>query len=196
MDEKLKRAQSLVGTSEGRPDNDFYPTPPEATRALFEMERFEGDIWEPACGRGDMAEVFKEYGHDVICTDIHDYGYSGLDDIVDFMKFDDPHAVVNNVITNPPFKHAVEFVRQGLRYSDKKVALLLKLAFLEGGARYDMFKTTPLARVHVFSKRLKLTREGAEYKNGGMIAFAWFVWEHGYTGEPTIDWIKNYSACK
>lgn len=29
---------------------EFYPTPPEATRALLSVEKFEGNIWEPACG--------------------------------------------------------------------------------------------------------------------------------------------------
>jgi hypothetical protein len=29
----------------------FYPTPPEATRALLSVETFDGLIWEPACGQ-------------------------------------------------------------------------------------------------------------------------------------------------
>ena len=29
--------------------NEFYPTPPEAARALLSVESFDGDIWEPAC---------------------------------------------------------------------------------------------------------------------------------------------------
>ena len=28
--------------------NEFYPTPPEATRALLSVETFDGSIWEPA----------------------------------------------------------------------------------------------------------------------------------------------------
>ncbi|PID44236.1 MAG: hypothetical protein CSB48_02440 [Proteobacteria bacterium] len=28
---------------------EFYPTPPEAVRALLSVEQFDGSIWEPAC---------------------------------------------------------------------------------------------------------------------------------------------------
>lgn len=58
----LKRAQSLVGTSAGRPTNDYYPTPPEATQALLGVESFDGDIWEPACGDGAICRVLEANG--------------------------------------------------------------------------------------------------------------------------------------
>ncbi|HRJ79945.1 MAG TPA: hypothetical protein PLF37_15710, partial [Planctomycetota bacterium] len=38
---------------------DFYPTPPEATRTLLAAETFKGDIWEPACGTGWIADELK-----------------------------------------------------------------------------------------------------------------------------------------
>ncbi|MGL1659540.1 hypothetical protein ACSTH1_23845, partial [Vibrio parahaemolyticus] len=38
----------------------FYPTPPEATRALLSVETFDGSIWEPACGKGHIADVLKD----------------------------------------------------------------------------------------------------------------------------------------
>ena len=34
---------------------EFYPTPPEATRALLSVEHFHGSIWECACGDGAIA---------------------------------------------------------------------------------------------------------------------------------------------
>lgn len=60
---------------------EFYPTPPEATRALLAAERFNGSIWEPACGQGHISKVLAEAGHEVISTDLVDYGYgqSGRD---------------------------------------------------------------------------------------------------------------------
>lgn len=30
-------------------DHDFYVTPPWGTKALILNEKFEGNIWEPAC---------------------------------------------------------------------------------------------------------------------------------------------------
>lgn len=69
------------------------------------------------------------------------------------------------------------------------MCLLLKLTFLEGVGRRELFRQSPPARIYVFSKRLSMTRNGNKYTNSGMIAFAWFVWVRGYNGSPQVDWI-------
>lgn len=183
---RTQRAQSIVGTSAGRPDNDFYPTPPEATRALLAVEDFSGSIWEPACGDGAICKVLEEEGHtDILATDLIYRGYGKGNE--DFLISE--HEA-NNIITNPPFKLAQQFVEHSLRQTDGKVAMLCKLVFLEGQKRKTFFEQTPLARVHVFSKRVNFYREGVKGKLGtSMMAFAWFVWEHGHEGPPTINWI-------
>lgn len=94
-----------------------------------------------------------------------------------------------NIITNPPFKLAEQFIRLSLSKTTKKVVMLGKLQLLEGAKRKTMFESTPLKKVWVFSKRLTLTRNGQKMDNGGMICFAWYVWEHGYDGDPTIGWL-------
>ncbi len=48
---------------------DFFPTPRWATHALLDNEEFFGDIWECACGSGDMSEVIKSFGYDVYSSD-------------------------------------------------------------------------------------------------------------------------------
>jgi hypothetical protein len=182
--EKLKRAQSLVGTSEGRPANDFYPTPPEAVEALLNVENFSGNIWEPACGDGAICEVLKAHGYTTIATDLVDRGYGIAPH--DFLTSE---LTSDNIITNPPFTLAEEFVTRSLTKTSKKVVMLCKLQFLEGAKRKIMFESTPLKNVWVFSKRLSMTRNGEKMPNSGMIAFAWLVWEHGYKGKPMIGWI-------
>ena len=186
IDPKLKRAQSLVGTSEGRPEDDFYPTPPYATEALLKAEQFEGMMLEPCCGDGAISKVLSNHGFDVISTDLNNHGYGDIG--LDFTLKDYPHKA-DNVITNPPFKIAEEFLNLSLKRTTKKVAFLCKLQFLEGGKRKIMFEKEPLKKVWVFSKRLTMTRDGIKMKNSGMIAFAWYVFEHGYKGEPTLGWI-------
>jgi hypothetical protein len=176
-DARLKRAQSLVGTSPGRPEGDFYPSPREATTGLLSVETFTGDIWEPACGDGAISKVLEEFGHTVISTDLIDRGYG--DGGKDFLKSFDTCA---NVITNPPFTLGEEFVTHALTLTTGKVAILGKLQFLEGAKRKKMFERTPLKSVYVFSKRLTMTRNGEKMKNSGMIAFAWFVWDHAHEG--------------
>lgn len=194
IDPKLKRAQSLVGTSAGRPDDDFYPTPPDATEALLANEEFPstldpskpGTIWEPACGDGAICRVLEQHGYPVYATDLNYRGY-GLTNPVDFLNA--PEMMVDHIITNPPFKLAEPFIRQALKRTTGKVVMLCKLQFLEGAKRKMMFESTPLKKVYVFSKRLTMTRNGEKMANSGMIAFAWFVWEHGHEGPATIAWL-------
>jgi hypothetical protein len=183
-DEKLKRAQSLVGYSNQRADHDFYPSPPEAIHALLRVENFVGDIWEPACGDGAISKILEEYGHVVKSTDLIDRGYG--EGGHDFLWSTD---TATNIITNPPFTLGQEFVEKALSATTDKVAILCKLQFLEGAKRKKMFESSPLKSVYVFSKRLTMTRNGEKMKNSGMLAFSWLTFEHGYTGKPTLGWI-------
>jgi hypothetical protein len=95
------------------------------------------------------------------------------------------------VITNPPYNIAQKVIEKSLEITDKKVAMLLKLSFLESVTRYSMFKKTPFKSLYVFSKRVQMYPGGMyEQRKNGPIAFGWYIWEHGYVGKPTIDWIK------
>lgn len=182
----MTQAQSIVGYSVNRAPNDFYPTPPFATQKLLEKVSFSGDILEPACGEGHISKVLEENKLTVISNDLIDYGYGTPN--VNFLTY---HVPVDNVITNPPYKLATEFVLQAKQVATGKIAFLLKTVFLEGASRYPLFKDQkfPLEYVLQFSKRLTLTANGVPMKNSGMIAYAWFVWNKEYKGEPKLDWI-------
>lgn len=67
--------RTIVGARNNRVENDFYPTPEIATVLLLENEKFEGEIWEPACGDGAMSTVIERYGYPVKSTDLIDRGY-------------------------------------------------------------------------------------------------------------------------
>jgi hypothetical protein len=181
-----KRAQSIVGTNNdgGRPENDFYPTPPEGTIALLKVEKFYSDIWEPACGDGAMSKVLIDNNYNVVSTDIEPHGYGSS---LDFLA--SKILLAENVVTNPPFRIAQEFAEHALDLGCDKLALLCKLCFLEGKSRATWLEKSPLKSVYVFKSRLTLYRDGVKMENGGMIAFAWFVWKRDYVGLPTIGWI-------
>ncbi len=177
----LRRAQSISGFSKTREPMDNYPTPDIAVLSLLENETFDGVVWEPACGSGNIARHFKN----CIATDIrydNVYGKTGIDFLNEYRR-------VNHIVTNPPYRLAQQFVEHALECVDGKVAMLCKLAFLEGKARYSLFKQHPVRTVYVFSKRLPLTKEGDSRKQSSMIPFAWFVWDKGYQGKTTVDWI-------
>lgn len=181
----------LVGSGSGaeRQIDDFYATPPSATEALLQVEKFQGVIWEPACGDGAISKVLKSRGYSVISTDLVNRGYgdSGIDFLMEYKR------LAANVVTNPPFKLATQFVRKALELTTDKVAMLLKVGFLEGVERAEVFDDAPFARLWVFRRRqsfLKNGTHGIEMEGrGGMIAYGWFVWEHGHIGKPTIGWI-------
>lgn len=187
------RAKVIAGRSdvEGytREKDDFYPTPERATLALLKAESFTGDIWECACGDGAISKVFEAAGHRVVSTDLvaRGFGEAGVDFLMEY------RPLAPNIVTNPPFKLAVPFVRKALELTTGKVAMLLKIAFLEGIERGELFKNSPLARVHVFSQRLAFVPGGSlplrKLDGGGMMAFAWFVWEHGYSRAPEVHWL-------
>jgi hypothetical protein len=172
---------------ENREKDDFYPTWPAATSALLAVERFDGPIWECAAGEGDMARVLQQAGYEVVSTDLIDRGFCEAK--VDFLM--EWIARAPNIVTNPPFGLAREFVDKALSLTTGKVAMFLRLAFLEGLARGEWLPTTPLARVWIMSRRVPMQRGRlSEAGDGhGVLAFAWFVWEHGHTGQPTLGWL-------
>lgn len=185
-------------TEKEREINDFYATDPIAIDKLFEVEDFNDKIWECACGQGHLSEKMKEYGKTVFSTDIVSRnGYE--DEIFDFLCATDKsgfYPATYDIITNPPYKYAKEFVLKALEIlpTGCKCAFFLKLTFLEGKSRYkDIFQKYPPKTVYVFSERV-LCAKNAEFEymkehGGSAVAFAWFVWEKGFEGETKIKWI-------
>jgi hypothetical protein len=165
---------------------DFFPTPAWATHALIDNERFEGDIWECACGDGAMAQVLVLTGNRVISSDLYDRGFgeSGHD-------FVTTTRTVENIVTNPPYNSAEGFVRSGVKHARKKFALLLRLAFLEGAHRQrTIFERTPPSRIWVFSERITFYPRGVVQKGTGTTAYAWFVWDKDAPGGTAMKWFK------
>ena len=162
-------------------ENDFYSTPLDAIEDLIKYEKFDGKIWECSCGDGAISDPLIKAGYDVYSSDLIDRGYG---EVKDFLTTNDK---VDNIITNPPFNLATEFTLHGLNSVNKKMALLCKLSFLEGKKRSSvLFNQNKLKKVLIFSRRLGFEKND---KKGGLIAFAWFIYDVNYNGKPMIDWI-------
>jgi hypothetical protein len=170
---------------------DFYPTPRWATFALIENEPFVGEIWECACGDGAMSDVLIETGNPVRSSDLYDRGYGEIGH--DFLN---TQRKCSNIITNPPFHSAEGFVASALQQSQKKFALLLRLAFLEGANRTrTIFNCHPPSRVWVFSERITFYPKGVKVTGSGTTAYAWFVWDKDHSGKTELNWFNpGYKA--
>ena len=170
-----------------RAANDFYRTPEAGTRRLLAKERFPGTVWEPACGDGAMSRVLQEVGSKVISSDVADYGFRCRR--IDFLT-DRPAFKFDHIVTNPPFTHTLEFVQRALSYRPRKVAMLARLAWLEAKSRREFFEASGLSRVWVYAGRINVVRNGDDYGGKpGMVAYAWYVWERGHEGPPSLGWI-------
>ena len=177
-------------TENDREENDFYATDPQAINLLCEVEQFDKNILEPACGQGHLSKRLIEYGYQVLSYDLIDRGY-GIQN--DFLKTTSWNG---DIITNPPYKIAKEFIEHSLSIIPKgnKVAMFLKLQFMEGKARKKLFKTSPPKTIYVSSSRI-LCAKNADFNGmiaggGSAVAYAWYVWEKGFNGKTTVEWIN------
>ena len=149
-----------------RREGDFYPTPPEATRALAIVEPFPNEIWEPACGEGAISEVLKSYGFHVISTDIERRGYGGQ---LDFLAAD--IAPCKAIVTNPPFSLAEPFIRKAHALGIEYMALLLKSNYFHAGKRRQLFIDYRPSIIYPLSWRVDFTGGGANHFD-----CMWVVW--------------------
>lgn len=174
-------------TQEDREGNDYYATEPLATILLLKHEPFKGPILEPACGEGHMSEEIRKRKYKVQSSDLIDRGYGEVCNFFDIEHFE------GDIITNPPYKIAKEFVEHSLAIipNGHKVAMFLKLQFMEGQARKPLFKAHPPRTVYVSSSRL-LCAKNANFKDAGSsaVAYAWYIWEKGYKGDTIVKWIN------
>lgn len=175
-----------------RAANDYYATDPRAVEMLLQMETFAPVIWEPACGEGHISKVLQAHGYEVISTDLIYRGF-GDPEPLNFLE-ETLDGFEGDIITNPPYSVGLQFVERALESvrPGGKVAMFLKVQFLEGKRRGEFFKKSPPPR-SVYISRSRL----ACYKNGDLttnpesaIAYAWYVWEKGFTGDPVIKWFN------
>lgn len=70
------------------------------------------------------------------------------------------------------------------------VIMFMRLLFCEGKERKKLFETYPPKTIYVFSSRIKCAKNGDfDSIKSSAVAYAWFVWEKGYTGETIIKWL-------
>jgi len=202
-------------TDHDRQEHDYYATEPKSSELLLEIEPQLNNIWEISCGGGHLAEPFRKAGKLKIVSDLIDRGYypEGISYKypLDFLTFN--KVWKGDIVTNPPYKYAKEFVEHSLELVQEGhyVAMFLKLTFLEGKERKKFFEDNPPIRIWVSSSRLlcamngefekpkkdkagntKLDKEGNPImeRQSSAACYAWFIWQKGYKGDTIIKWFN------
>lgn len=173
-----------------RQREDYYATDPKAVKLLLQLETFSPNIWECACGQGHLSKVLEKAGYTVKSTDLIDRGFGQGG--IDFLAMDNQEWN-GDIITNPPYCYAQEFIEKALSIIPKgnKVAMLLRLQFLEGKSRKNLFLSSPPKTIYVSSSRITCAKNGEFDEMGkSAIAYAWFVWQKGFKGTTELKWFN------
>ena len=113
---------------------------------------------------------------------------------IDFLK--ETEVWDGDILTNPPYKYAKEFIEHAMELipNGRKVLMFLKLQFLEGKSRAELFKKYPPKVVYVSRSRILCAKNGdfdaMRAAGGSAVAYAWYEFEKGYSGESIIKWIN------
>lgn len=179
-----------------REKDDFYPTPPEPTRAFLHAEidrlRDFGIVWEPAAGDGAMAREIESLGIEVAMSDLVDRGAGAT--IRDFYDFIEPPSPA--IVTNPPYQecgwgngkarwlyHALDTLN--VEY----MALLLNWSWPGAGGLCSFWAKYPCARVYLMRWKIDFTGQGAP-----PMLNAWFVWDKQHQGETVLRMLDRKDA--
>lgn len=171
--------------------NDYYATHPSSVPPLLKLLNFNRKmlIREPSCGEGHLSIALELAGHTVVSSDLIErgYGISGID----YLEYDPvlDTATYDAVIMNPPYKYAVEFIEKSLKQAPV-VAAFLPVRFLESEDREKLYQSSPPRYIAAFSRRCPCSKNGIFADNeSSAVFYAWFIWEKGFTGDPSIKWI-------
>ena len=177
-------------TDNKRAEYDFYVTDPKALQELLKHEKFNSFVWEPACGLCHLSKVLAENGYIVWSSDIVDRCGNATFDFLG-ENLIDWHG---DIITNPPYNLAAEFVERAIECIDEgnRVCMLLRIQFLEEKKNKELFDKYPPKYIYV-SSRINCMRNGEEQHQTSTfstVRFGWYIWEKGFKGEPTIRWFN------
>lgn len=189
----FKTLGSSIHCDEERAENDFYATDPNAVAMLLDLVQFSPSIWECACGQGHLSKEIEKRGYQVKSSDLIDRGYgeAGINFLSSSIK-----QFTGDIITNPPYKYAKEFIVKSLSIipNGYKIAMFLKITFIEGKGRKDLFTKFPPKIIYASSSRINCGKngdfEGMRINGGNAVAYAWYIWQKGYQGDTILKWFN------
>src|SRR5690348_3428903 len=151
-----------------RRELDFYPTPPEATRALLPLiKHWPREVWEPCCGDGAISKILQQEGFCTISDDIVDRGFGGVYDF-----FETIIPALPTLITNPPFGRADDFIRHAHKIGVQRMALILKINFWSAKKRRLLWYQWQPYLIAPLTWRLDFTGAGSPHTD-----CMWCLWD-------------------
>lgn len=166
--------------------DDIFPTPEWVTEKLMQNVKFDGLVFEPACGYGHMAKVIEKY-NECCASDKNDLGYGQIRDFLE-----NPPQAMSNCVTNPPYSFVKQFIDTALSNTTGKVAMLCRIEFLSAQSRQEWFNKNPPAEILILGRRLKCWNKEKQDFSGATSAFShiWIVWDNTRKVRKTeIRWI-------
>jgi len=174
-----------------RRKHEFYETPLLATLGLIQAERRHlSDLvaWECATGKDALARPLRSICEAVYTSDLIERLPPRPNHFpnVDFLGYYDDnadnlmksiriahHGSRIGIVTNPPFKYAIDFIDRALNhYQADYLALFLKSTFFHADSRANVFETLGPTVRYDLTWRCDFTGEGKPTMEG-----TWFVWD-------------------
>jgi hypothetical protein len=177
---------------------DFYIEPGWAVDLLLGTEAFTGGLWDPACGSGTIVTTAIARGLTAVGTDIADRGFGSQHDFLsEFAPL--PFGGVANIVCNPPYRVAGDFIERALTVASRKVAMLVQAKFPYSQRRHALFTTAPPARLYFLSTRPSMPPgekllAGTLEAKGGKLDYLWMVWDREHQGPTECRWLKRAAS--
>ena len=175
------------GLEKKRQELDFYPTTPECVTALLNSgygpSKLLGPVWEPAVGKGHISHELNKAGFRTIHSDIKDYGE--VEDVSVQSFLDCPVLRADQIVTNPPYDIADDFIRHALSLKPAYLALLLKADYFSKKKALSIFNYALPGRVRRPSAIMPLTwRPDFLGQGKPFLTVQWVVWDEDYQSHP------------
>jgi hypothetical protein len=176
-----------------RHPQDWYVEPTWTSRRLFELHKFSGSILDPACGMCNIVYSSIAAGYETFAADIVRRHPVYDIEIKDWLEDDGRHW--ENIVSNPPFRYAESFTKLCLWRARYQVALLLPSKWKHGDTRSRWLESTPLEWIMPITPRPSMPPgtviEAGQKPGNGIADYCWYIWRHGYQGEPKTKWCRR-----